>query len=365
MASDTPREGDVLVMAGTRKGSFLFWSDPDRRQWQRAVHHQGLMVHHMLHDPRDNSIYAATNSSFFDAVVQRTPDFGKTWEKPEGRLEYPDESERQVRTVWHLAIKPTGGAGHLYAGVERAGIFVSGDFGGAWESIEGLNGHPHRDQWNPGGGGLILHTILVDPEEPQRIYAAISAGGVYRSDDGGQSWHPKNQGVRSEFLDDEYPEFGQCVHALAMHPARPEVLYQQNHYGVYRSEDRGESWSEITEGLPSEFGFPIAVHSHDPGTIYVVPLVGSDYRVVPEARMAVWRSRDGGSSWESLTRGLPEQAYLTVLREAMAVDDCESCGVYVGTETGQLFFSRDEGENWETLADYLPPVYSVSVGRVT
>jgi photosystem II stability/assembly factor-like uncharacterized protein len=364
MASGSPQKGDVLLMVGTRKGSFLYWSDPDREQWQRAINHEGLMVHHMIHDPRDNSIYAATNSGFFDAIVQRTPDFGQTWEKRSEKLDYPGDSERRVRKVWHLATKPEGEAGHLYAGVERAGLFATEDFGATWESIEALNGHEHSEDWTPGGGGLILHTIVVDPEDHQRIYVAISAAGVYRSDDGGKTWHPKNSGVRADFLSEEEPEFGQCVHTLAMHPSKPELLYQQNHCGVYRSEDRGDTWTEITEGLPSEFGFPFAVHTHDPNTIYVVPLVGSGNRVVPDGKMTVWRSRDRGDKWEALTQGLPEGAYLTILREAMAVDDSESCGVYVGTETGQLFFSRDEGDHWETLADYLPPVYSITTGRV-
>ena len=362
--SDTPNEGDVLLMVGTRKGGFLFWSDPDRKDWRRSLHHQGWMVHHMAHDPRDNSIYAATNSGNFDGLVQRTPDFGATWEKRSEKLDYPAESEYRVRKVWHLKPKPDGSAGHLYAGVERAGLFFTEDYGQIWQPVEGLTNHEHAKDWQPGAGGLMVHTILVDPQDHNRIYVAISAAGVYRSDDGGKTWTAKNKNVRADFLPEKYPVFGQCVHKLAMHPARPEVLYQQNHCGVYRSDDRGDNWVEIAEGLSSEFGFPFAIHAHDPDTVYVVPMVSDGNRVVPEGRMTVWRSRNRGQSWEGMTDGLPDGAYLTVLREAMAVDDVDSCGIYVGTETGQLFFSRDEGESWEVLADLLPPIYSVSTGRV-
>ena len=262
---------------------------------------------------------------------------------------------------------PGGKAAVVSAGLsvaERAGLFFTEDYGQTWRPVEGLISHEHSKGWQPGAGGLMVHTILVDPQDHNRIYVAISAAGVYRTDDGGKTWTAKNKNVRADFLPEKYPVFGQCVHKLAMHPARPEVLYQQNHCGVYRSDDRGDNWVEIAEGLPSEFGFPFAVHAHDPDTIYVVPLVGDGNRVVPEGKMTVWRSRNRGEQWEPMTDGLPDGAYLTVLREAMAVDDVDSCGVYVGTETGQLFFSRNEGESWELLANFLPPIYSVSTGRV-
>lgn len=364
MATRTPEKGDVLLMVGTRKGSFVYWSDPDRKDWHYRPSHDGWMVHHMTHDSRDNSIYAATNSEVFGAVVQRSEDFGGSWDRPSEKLDYAGDSERRVRKVWHLSPKPADSPGHLYAGVEQAGLFTTGDYGATWEPVVALNDHAHSKEWTAGGGGLILHTIVVDPEDPSRVYVGISAGGVYRTDDGGKTWNPKNVGVRAEFLEDNLPEFGQCVHKFDLHPTRPEVLYQQNHCGVYRSEDRGDSWIEITEGLPSEFGFPFAINANDPETIYVIPHVGSENRVVPDRRMAVWRSQDGGSGWETLTSGLPDEAYLTILREGLAVDDLESCGIYAGTQTGQIFFSPDDGENWEVLADYLPPIYSVSTGRV-
>ena len=211
---------------------------------------------------------------------------------------------------------------------------------------------------------MILHSIVLDPTDSNRIYVAISAAGVYRSDDGGATWHPKNKDVRADFLPERFPEFGQCVHKLAMHPATPEVLYQQNHCGVYRSDDRGDNWTDISEGLPSRFGFPFAVNAHDPDTVYVIPLVSDNQRVVAEGKMTVWRSRDRGDSWSPMSQGLPEGTYLTVLREAMAVDSCERSGIYFGTQTGQVFFSPDEGESWKLLADFLPPVYSVSTGMV-
>lgn len=362
--SDAPKVGDVLVMVGTKKGSFLFWSDPARRRWQRSQHHKGWMVHHLAHDPRDNSIYAATNSGNYDGVVQRTPDFGATWERRSEKLDFPAESEHRVRKVWQLQPKPNGSPGHLYAGVERAGLFTTDDFGATWKGVDGLNNHEHSKDWQPGGGGLMVHTILVDPRDPNRIYVAISAAGAYRSDDGGMTWAAKNKNVRADFMPEKYPVFGQCVHKLAMHPAKPDMLYQQNHCGVYRSENRGDDWTEITEGLPSQFGFPFAIHAHDPDTIYVVPLTDDGNRVVPEDRMTVWRSRNRGDSWAPLTSGLPDTAHLTVLREGMAVDSADRCGVYVGTETGQLFFSPNEGDRWELMADMLPPIYSVSTGRV-
>ena len=264
--SDAPKVGDVLVMVGTKKGSFLFWSDPARMQWQRSQHHRGWMVHHLAHDPRDNSIYAATNSGNYDGVVQRTPDFGATWERRSEKLDFPAESEHRVRKVWHLAPKPNGSPGHLYAGVERAGLFTTDDFGATWNGVDGLNNHEHSPDWQPGGGGLMVHTILVDPREPNRIYVAISAAGTYRSDDGGMTWTAKNKNVRAD--------------------------------------------------------------------------------------------------WAPLASGLPDTAYLTVLREAMALDSADRCGVYVGTETGQLFFSPNGGDRWELMADLLPPIYSVSTGRV-
>jgi hypothetical protein len=362
MSAEQPGRGDVLVLVGTRKGSFLFWSDEARREWHRRPMHGGWMVHHMSFDGRDQSLLAATNREAFGGRVQRSTDFGLTWPSRSEKLDYPADSPYRVRKVWHVLAGAPQPPARVYAGAERAGLFQSDDHGETWAAVNGLLGHPTAAQWQPGKGGLCLHSIVLDPNDPRRLYVGISAVGVLRTDDGGQTWTPKNQGVRADFLADPYPEFGQCVHKVRLHPARPDVLYQQNHCGVYRSDDRGDRWVDISEGLPSRFGFPLAIHAYDPDTIYVVP--HDDGRLVPEGRMTVWRSRDRGASWKPLTRGLPDRAYLTVLREALDADSADRCGIYLGTETGQLFFSRDEGDSWEILADLLPPVYSVSTGRV-
>ncbi|SRR6266545_976225 len=247
----------------------------------------------------------------------------------------------------------------MWAGTREAGLFRSRDSGRTWESVAGLNDHPTRAAWEEGGGGLLLHTILIDPENPNWMYACVSMGGAYRSEDAGASWQPINRGV-ADSLPGVSPGTHQCVHKMALHPARPAVLFQQHHTGVYRSDDCGDRWVDISDGLPSRFGFPLAIHPHDPDTVYVVPHVSEKQRAVPEGRMAVWRSRSGGARWESLSAGLPDHAWLTILREGLAVDSCDPAGVYVGTNTGQVFYSRDEGAHWELLADYLPAVMSVN-----
>ncbi len=253
----------------------------------------------------------------------------------------------------------------LYAGVEPAALFKSSDHGETWEINEALFDHPHRATWFPGAGGLCLHTILAHPTDPEKMYVAISTGGCYRTDDGGASWKPYNKNVRADFSPDKFPEYGQCVHKMTLHPRRPEVLYQQNHCGVYRSDNGGEDWIDIGEGrLPSRFGFPIAVHPHDPQTVYVVLEQSDEYRMSVDGRFAVWRSRDGGENWTRQVNGLPEKAHLVVLREAMATDTLEDAGIYAGTSTGQLFYSRDAGDTWELLADFLPPVLSVEAAVV-
>lgn len=362
--STRPRSGDILVMVGTRKGTFLFWSDPDRKSWQRAQHHLGWSTHALSYDPRHGSIYAATNSAVYGGLVQRSDDGGATWESFNQGLDFSADEERRVREVWQVEPGHVEHATEVWAGSGVAGLFRSTDRGSTWQPIEALNTHPTTNTWMPGGGGLILHTIVADPGDARRVYACVSAGGAYRSDDHGATWQPINKGVRADFHPDVYPETGQCVHKMVLHPARPKVLFQQNHCGIYRSDDRGDSWVDISEGLPSRFGFPIALHPHDPHTVYTVPLTSDEQRVTPEGQMAVWRSRDDGNSWEPLTNGLPNNAWLTILREGLTTDPCDSAGVYVGTTTGQVFWSRDEGEHWTTLADYLPPVLSVSAACV-
>jgi len=362
--SAAPAAGDVLVMVGTRKGAFLFWSDDARRTWQRSEHHMGWSTRAMSYDARTNTIYAAVSSDVFGGLVQRSRDGGRTWEHFNDGLDFPAHEERRVREIWQVQPGHAQRPGEVWAGTGEAGLFRSRDEGAHWEGVAGLNSRIATDNWMPGGGGLILHTILMDPTDPNRIYAAISAAGAYRSDDGGETWQPINKGVRADFMPEPTPETGHCVHKMALHPARPDVLFQQNHMGFYRSDDRGGQWTDISEGLPSRFGFPMAIHAHDPHTVYAAPLVADERRFMPEGQMAVWRTRDDGAHWQSLTNGLPDGAWLNVLRDAMATDPCESCGVYVGTRGGHLFYSRDEGDTWQSLTDYLPPVQSVAVARV-
>lgn len=360
--SDRPQPGDVLVMVRTRKGTFLFWSDEARRTWRRSHHHPTCGVHAVSYDVRDGSIYAATNSWDHGPLVQRSDDGGRTWTPAAEPAAFGDD--RSAHEVWQVQPGHAAHRGVVWAGTREAGLFRSDDRGSTWRSVAGLNDHPTRATWQPGGGGLILHTIVLDPSDPKRLYACISTGGAYRSEDCGETWTPINRGVRADFLSEPNPETGHCVHKMVLHPARPNVLFQQNHCGVYRSDDRGETWVDIGDGLSSSFGFPIAVHPHDPHTIYVVPLIADVQRVVPDGRMAVWRSRDDGAAWQPLTAGLPSDAWLTILRESLAVDSCDPAGVYVGTTNGQVFASRDDGDHWELMADYLPSVVSVNAVRV-
>ncbi len=269
------------------------------------------------------------------------------------------EGEEPIRSVWSLA----PAHGRLYAGVQPAGLFRSDDAGQTWSHVEGLRAHPSRPKWQPGAGGLILHSIVPHPADPERTWVAISAAGVFATEDGGTAWEPRNRGTRADFLpeDQRYPEFGQCVHCLVMAPGRPERLYQQNHCGMYRSEDGGRSWESIEAGLPSSFGFPAVTHPRDPSTLFLLPLNGAiEGRYVPEGKAAVWRTRDAGASWQDLRAGLPQQnAFFGVLRQAMSIDTLTPAGVYVGTNTGTLYASADEGEHWAAVADHLPPIYSV------
>jgi photosystem II stability/assembly factor-like uncharacterized protein len=291
-------------------------------------------------------------------MVWRSPDLGETWSHSSAGLSYGDAADDPAVTkVWNI----TAAGNTLYAGVEPADLFRSDDGGVTWSHVGGLRDHPSRPDWQPGFGGLILHSIVPHPTDTAQLWVGISAVGIFHTADGGTTWEPRNKGVRADHLPDPNPEVGVCVHKFALHPDRPEVLYQQNHSGVYRSDDGGRSWVDINDGLPSHFGFPIAVHPHDPRTIWTVPLNGDDQgRYMPGGRAAVWVSHDEGASWSSQTHGLPrEHAYLGVLREAMAVDRHDPAGVYFGTSTGQLFGSRDEGRSWALLADFLPGISSV------
>lgn len=376
----------VMVFVGTRKGGFIFTSDEDRKKWSRSdVLFKGWNVMHMNMDPRDGRLHSAVNHFVFGPTTQYSDDLGETWTQatsvpaitrpsksghPSGTVEEafsggpkPDLQEEVIK-VWNVTPGRVDEAGVLYAGVQPAALFKSTDRGETWILNERLFDHPQRGQWNPGAGGLCLHTIVLDPQNRDRMYVAISAAGVYRTEDGGQTWQARNKNVLADFSPDKFPEFGQCVHKLEMHPSRPEVLFQQNHCGVYRSDNHGDDWIDIGEGrLPSRFGFPMCVHPHDPQTIYIALEDSDQFRMSVEGQMAVWRSRDAGESWERLTKGLPK-AHVVVLREAMALDTLERPGIYAGTDTGQLFYSRDEGDTWEVLADYLPPIQSVETAVV-
>lgn len=372
--SSTAGGGKVLVLVGTRKGAFILSSDKSRRKWSvSGPHFSDWSVFHMAYDGRDGgTVFAATNSEIWGPEVQRSSDLGQTWQKSAQGPRFAEGKGLSVKRVWHISPGRESEPGVVYAGVEPAALFRSQDGGSTWAEVEGLTAHPSREKWQPGNGGLCLHSIVLDLSHRERMWVGISAVGVFGTVDGGRSWRPMNKGVRADFMPDRYPELGQCVHKMLSPTARPDSLYQQNHCGVYRSADGGESWQDISEGLPSRFGFVLGLHSQDPDTLYVVPedtalgdSVGGVFRIVSEARLRVFRSRNGGQDWEPLTRGLPqEKAYLHLLREGMATDSLDPCGIYIGTTTGQVFYSRDNGDSWELMADLLPPINSVSCGVV-
>lgn len=381
----------VNVLVGTSKGGFIFSSDSSRKKWQVSdIQFKSWNVMHMQMDPRDRRLHAAVSHFVYGPTTHYSDDLGKTWiqAKQVPVITRPSKSGRPLSTpeeaakffagetdmqakpeklikVWHIEPGRASETGVLYAGAEPSALFVSKDRGESWTLNEGLFDHPHRGKWFPGAGGLCLHTILLDPTDHDRMYVAISTGGCYRTDDGGQSWNPYNKNVRADFAPDKFPEYGQCVHKMAMHPSNPQVLFQQNHCGVYRSDNAGADWIDIGEGkLPVRFGFPIAVHPNEPRTIYVVLEESDEYHMSVDGKFAVWRSRDAGDSWEKMTKGLPDKAHLVVLRDAMATDELDEAGIYAGTNTGQLFYSRDAGDSWEMLADYLPPIHSVETALI-
>lgn len=380
----------VKVFVGTSKGGFIFESDENRKDWQAGdIQFKSWNVMHMQLDPRDNRLHAAVSHNVYGPTTHYSDDFGKTWvqAKQVPAITRPSSSGRPASTVdeairsesgesveenpekmikvWNIKPGRKEEPNVLYAGAQPASFFVSKDRGETWELNEALYDHPQRGQWNPGNGGLCLHTILLDPTDLNRMYIAVSAAGCYRTDDGGKTWAPYNKNVRADFMPNKFPEFGQCVHKMTMHPSNPNVLYQQNHCGVYRSDNMGEDWIDIGEDkLPSRFGFPIAVHPTDPKTIYIVLEESDAYRMSVDGRFSVWRSRDAGDTWQRITNGLPERAHLDVLREAMATDSFEDAGIYVGSNTGQLFYSRDSGDSWELLADFLPPIQSVEAAVI-
>ena len=352
----------VYLLVGTHKGGFLFTSDLNRKNWQlHGPFFKGADVHFMMFDMRNApTIYACVNSTWWGPDIRFSKDLGKTWQEAESGVRFEEGADKKVKRVWFIEPGRTSEPGTLYAGVDPGALFKSTDGGLNWSEVETLASHSSRDNWSPGFGGLMVHSICLHPEDKNRMHVGISTAGTFSTEDGGKTWAPRNKGVLAEFLSDKYPEVGQCVHHMQLHPDKPDVLYQQNHCGVYRSDNAGKEWIDLCEGLPSRFGFPLQIHPHEPDTIYVIPEEGAEFRCPVNAELAVYRSRNRGENWQRLDNGLPgKHAYVNVLRHAMAADTCDPAGIYFATNTGQIFFSRNGGDNWELLANWMAPVYSL------
>lgn len=347
----------VMVLVGTKKGGFILDGDTGRRDWStRGPLNEGWPIRHLSADQRNGTLYAGGGSEWYGPAVWRSEDLGATWTHSSEGLTYGEDGPA-IETVWNV----TGAGDTLYAGVAPAGLFKSADGGRTWEHVKGLTDHPSHSTWQPGAGGLCLHSIVPHPSDPTKMWIAISAVGTFATEDGGLTWEPRNHGVRADFLPDPYPVTGQCVHKLVMAPGRPDRLYQENHCGTYRSDDAGRTWVSLEDGLPSTFGFPMITHPRDPETAYTIPLNGdSTGRYMPDGQAAVWKTTDAGATWSDLRVGLPQEgAFLTVLREALAVDPLTPHGIYFGTTSGELFASDDEGASWRTISEHLPSISSV------
>ena len=362
---------ETVLLIGTKKGLWIGRSDAARREWtldgpvpqfeMQGVYAVGI-------DTRGDRprVFVGGTSEHWGPAVFHSDDLGKTWdEPPEGSIGFPKEAETSLERVWQIQPGPADQPGVVYAGSEPSALWKSTDGGVTFELVRGLWDHPHRKEWGAGFGGQAIHTVLPHPTDPDRVSVAMSTGGVYRTTDGGESWSPANQGIKAYFFPDPYPEFGQCVHKLAAHPDVPDRMFAQNHHGVYRSDDGGAIWKSIADGLPSDFGFPIAVHPHEPETVYVFPLVADGNRIPTEAKCRVYRSRDAGSTWEALSTGLPDvPSYAPVLRDAMCTDAAGSAGVYLGTRDGCVYASADAGDTWTEVARHLPDVLTVRAAVV-
>ena len=364
----------VRVLAGTRKGAFILSADGKRDKWDvSGPHFAGWEIYHFKGSPADpNRLYASQTSAWFGQVLQRSNDAGKTWETVGNNFAYEGTPGTHLwydgtphpwefKRVWHLepSLKDPD---TVLAGVEDAALFRSNDGGQTWKEQAGLRTHASSSNWSPGAGGLGLHTILLDQKTPGRIYGAISAAGAFRSDDDGATWKPINKGLVSSQIPNPTAEVGHCVHRIAMHPSRPNTLFMQKHWDVMRTDNAGESWQEVSGNLPTDFGFVIDVHAHEPETIYVVPIKSDSEHYPLDGKLTVYRSRSGGNDWQPLTKGLPQaNCYVNVFRDAMAVDSLDSCGIYFGTTGGQVYVSADAGDSWTTIVHDLPPVLSVEV----
>lgn len=362
--------GEKLLLAiGTRKGLWLATSDHSRARWRLSgPHHAMTAVYAVAIDTRRARprLLAGVTSEHFGPSVATSDDLGASWQEPEhAPVAFPPDTDTALGRVWQLAPGPTSDPDLVYAGVEPSAVFRSADGGRSYELMRGLWEHPHREDWTPGFGGMAVHTILPHPTDPARVTVAMSTGGVYQSHDGGQSWQASNVGVKAYFLPNQYPEFGQCVHKIAAHPGRPERLFLQNHHGVYRSDDGGASWQSIADGLPSDFGFAMAVHPHRPDVVYNFPLTADSLRFPPDGACRVYRSDDAGESWRALSSGLPAEGFWSaVLRDALCTDDADPAGVYFGSRSGEVYASADEGEHWGLVAQHLPDVLCVRAALV-
>jgi hypothetical protein len=362
----------VRVLVGTRKGAFVLTSDGKRQKWDvSGPHFAGWELYHVKGSPADpNRLYASQSSGWFGQQIQRSDDGGTTWTPAGNKFVYDgvpgthqwyDGTPHpwEFKRVWHLEPSPTD-PDTVYAGVEDAALFRSTDGGQTWNELPGLRGHGSGPSWQPGAGGLCLHTIIVDPQRPERMFIAISAAGAFRTDDGGKTWRPINRGLRSQYIPDQDAEVGHCVHRIVMHRSRPDVLFMQKHWDVMRSDNGGESWREVSGNLPTDFGFAMGVHAHEPETVYVVPIKSDSEHYPLDGKLQVFRSRKGGEEWEALTSGLPQRdCYVNVLRGAMSVDSIDPCGVYFGTTGGQVYGSADGGDHWMPIVEHLPAVLSV------
>jgi hypothetical protein len=362
----------VRVLVGTRKGAFVLESDGKRQRWDvSGPHFGGWEMYHVKGSPADpNRLYASQNTGWFGQLIQRSDDGGKTWEPMNNEFAYDGPTGTHLwydgtphpwafARVWHLEPSRTD-PDTVLAGVEDAALFKTTDGGKSWRELPGLRTHATASQWQPGAGGMCLHTIIVDPKNANRIFIAISSAGAFRSDDAGTTWTPINRGLVSEGIPDPNAEVGHCVHRIAMHPSRPDVLFMQKHWDVMRTDDGGASWREVSGNLPTDFGFPIDVHAHEPETIYVVPIKSDSEHYPPDGKLRVYRSRSGGNEWEALTNGLPQRdCYVNVLRDAMSVDTLDPCGIYFGTTGGQVYGSADGGDTWAPIVRDLPAVLSV------